>query len=362
MADVIRTINDKNHFPHLFNNYFTGKDIYLRTKNGNMALYFLGYNDGFAAFRIPGVKSLPDAIIVFVRHNTNTIYASLKLHERNEDTFVFLPVKFQIIADGRKEDRKLMAGGSDEKNVLYIYDIVSETVITNAISIQQKKVEKIIETAMFELKKRFEHAKIVFMSENVNDIRMKYILREKTGIFIPDMNSKIETEDEESFNYYIENIYKKDFQLNRSHQFISEATVPVMFRKIIPYGYVQVNSRNPISDGLLEVVKRIAIVVDQLFIKNNIFAPIKTRFLVSDVSRSGLSIVFKDRRLISYFRKESAVSFESMLPTMKRAIMGAVVKNVTFFENGIVKVGMQVDKIDPASRANVEEFLDKMGV
>jgi hypothetical protein len=70
-------------------------------------------------------------------------------------------------------------------------------------------VGKIIETAMFELKKRFEHAKIVFITENVNDVRMKYILKEKKEIFIPDMNSQIEPEEEESFNYYIENVYKK---------------------------------------------------------------------------------------------------------------------------------------------------------
>jgi hypothetical protein len=39
---------------------FSGKDIYLRTKSGNLALYFLGYSEGMAAFRIPSVKNLPE--------------------------------------------------------------------------------------------------------------------------------------------------------------------------------------------------------------------------------------------------------------------------------------------------------------
>jgi hypothetical protein len=200
MADIIRTISEKQHFAHIFNNYFSGKDIYLRAKSGNLALYFLGYSDGLAAFRIPSVKNLPETITVFVRHQTNTIYASLKFHERNEDTFVFAPVKFQVIAEARKEDRRLIGGDAgDEKNVLYIYDIISDTVINNAITMQPRKVEKIVETAMFELNKRFEYSRIGFITENVNDIRMKHILKSKTPILIPDLNSQPEPAREEEF-------------------------------------------------------------------------------------------------------------------------------------------------------------------
>jgi hypothetical protein len=85
---------------------------------------------------------------------------------------------------------------------------------------QPRKVEKIVETAMFELNKRFEYARIGFITENVNDIRMKHILKNKTSILIPALNSQPDPDREEEFNFYIENIYRKDFQLNRGHRFI----------------------------------------------------------------------------------------------------------------------------------------------
>ena len=362
MADSIKTISDREHFSHLFNNYFAKGEVYLRTKNGNLSLQFLGYNDDHVSFRIPSVKNIPDAIIAFTRYRGATIYVSLKLYERNEDTFTFSPLKFQIISETRKEDRKLMGDEGAEKTVLYIYDLMSDMVIKNAISLQAKKVEQIVETAQFELRKRFAHSKVEFISTQNNDMRMKHLLETKTPIFVSDLNSNPEPEHEDDFNFYVNNIYKKDFKLQRGDGYISEATVPILFRELIPYGYVQVNDSRVISDGLFEVVKRIAIVIDQLFLKNKVFAPIPNKFLVSDISRSGLGIVFKDRRMTSYFRKDSSIVFETMLPTQKRAVMGAIVRNINFLDGSIIKVGLEVNQIDKVSRANVEEYLNMVGV
>ncbi|PKL35733.1 MAG: hypothetical protein CVV44_19590 [Spirochaetae bacterium HGW-Spirochaetae-1] len=362
MADVIKTITDREHFPHIFNTYFAGNEVYLRTKNGNLLLQFLGISNDHVAFRIPSVKNIPDTITVQTRHGTNTIYASLKFFEKNEDTFVFVPVKIQVVAESRKEDRKLVGDDGGGKTVLYIYDIISDTVIQNAISMQSKKVEKIIEIAEFELKKKFENVRINFIAAGINDSRLKYILATRKYIYIPDLNSQPPPDQEEAFNNYLNTIYKKDFQLNRGHKYVSEATVPIMFRKLIPYGYIQVNNSSAMSDGIFEVVKRMAIIVDQLFIKNTIFTPINAKFLVSDISRSGLGIVFKDRRLTGYFRKGSTISFETMLPTQKRAVIGAVIRNITFMEGGVIKVGMEVNQMDKTSWANVEEYLDQAGI
>ncbi len=51
-----------------------------------------------------------------------------------------------------------------------------------------------------------------------------------------------------------------------------------------------------------------------------------------------------------------------MLPTQKRAVIGAVIRNITFMEGGVIKVGMEVNQMDKTSWANVEEYLDQAGI
>ncbi len=363
MADIINTITESGKFPHIFNNYFAKSDVFIKTDSGNLKVQFLGCDEKHVSFRIPSVKSLSGDIIAYTRHNASTIYAVLKIFETHEDTFTFMPEKIQIMSEARKEDRKLVNSSSGgEKDILYVYDLVSDTVIINAISVNQKKIDTIIETARFELEKRFPHNRIQFREFNSVDVRMTYFMKNIKPIFVPDLNSDPEEKDAEMFNYYVNNIYKKDPRLQGGQGFISEATVPILYRKVIPYGYIQVNSPQTMTDGLLEVVKRIAILVDQQCAKNKIFAPLPAKFLVSDISHGGLSIVFKDKRLAGFFRENSSIVFESLLPTKKKAVVGATIRHIDFLGNELVKVGMEISRIDKSSLANVKEYLAKLGL
>ena len=357
MADIIKTVTDKNQFQFLLDNFFEGKNVFIKTSNGSINLQFLGYSDGNVAFRIPFVKSVSDQVVVFVRQNANTIYLSMKFIERSEDTFIFIPLKFQIISEYRKEDRKLV-GIEGGKNILYIDNIVTDLILVRALSTADKKTDKIKEIAEFELKKKFENVKIVFIHETKKDTRLKHVVATAKSIFVSNLNVDPEPEREEEFNYYINNIYKSDFAVSSRNRYISEVTIPVMFNNIIPYGYLQVNSSSVITDGLFEVVKRMAIVIDQLLKKNNLFMPIDSKFLISDMSNSGLGFVFKEKKYIRYFQEGGKISFTIMLPTMKKAVIGAIVRNITFMENRIMKIGCEINIMDNTSRMNYEEFID----
>lgn len=363
MADIIKTITDRDKFPQIFNKYFAGNDIFIRTKNGNYKVQYLGCDAEHLSLRIPAVKNISGDIIIFTRHGNTNIYAALKVFEVNQDTYTFAPLKIQVVSEARKDDRILLgSSGGGEKDIIYIQGLVSDTVISNSISINHKKIETILETARFELEKRFPHNRIHFKDLNSNDIRMDYFMRELKPLYIPDLNSDPAEEEAEAFNFYVENIYRKDPFLQRGQGFISEIAVPVLYRKLIPYGYVQVNSPQPLSEGLLEVVKRVSILVDQLCTKNNIFSPIPTRFLVSDISQGGIGIVFRDNRLAGLFSQDGSVFFETLLPTKKKAIVGAVIRQINYLEGGLIKVGMEFDRIDKNSLANLQEYMAKLGV
>jgi len=356
MPDQIKTVTDKNQFQFILDNFYRGNQVFIKTSSGSISLQYLGYSDGNVAFRIPHVKSIPDNVIVFTRHREHNIYLSMKLVERSEDTFIFIPVKFQIISESRKEDRKLVhiEGG---KSIIYMNNIINDYIIERGLSTAEKRIDKIKEIVEFECKKKFDNVKIIFIHESKSDIRLKHAITEGTPIFIPDLNSEPPPEMEESFNYYLNNIYKADISLSSRNQYISEVTVPVYYNNIIPYGYIQVNSAQPISDGMFEVCKRMAIVVDQLLKKNDIFHPLESKFLVADISKGGLGFVFKEKKFLRYFHEGSRLSFDIFLPTKKKVIMGATIRNIVFLDNNVIKTGCEITKMDDTSRANYEEFI-----
>ncbi len=358
MADLIKTVTDKSQFEFIFNNFFTGNSVFIKTNSGNINLQFLGYSDGNAAFRIPLVKSIPDNVVVFVRRGHNNIYLSMKFVERSEDTFMFIPVKFQIISESRKEDRKLLQVEGGGKSIMYVNNLVTEYMLHRELSTSEKKIDKVKEVAEFELKKKFEYVKILFSFEAKSDQRFKFIQSNSRPLYIPNLNEDPTPELEEDFNHYINNIYRTDHSVSSRNKFIAEITAPIMYNEVIPYGYVQVNGMQPFTDGILEVCRRMTIVVDQLLRKNNLLTPLSEKFLVSDLSAGGVGFVFKDKRLIRYFQEGSKVSFEIMLPTMKKAVMGAIVRNITFMENNIIKVGVQIDTMADKYRENYMEYVE----
>ncbi len=356
MPDLIKTVTDKTQFQFLFDNFFKGTNSYIKTSSGNIALQFLGYSEGNVAFRIPFVKSSPDVVVVFTRHRTNTIYLTLKFIERSEDTFVFIPVKFQIISESRKEDRKLV-GIEGGKSIMYLNNLISDYIIERGLAGADKKIDKIKEFAEFELKKKFDLVKIVFINESKGDNRLKHVIGTSKHLYMPNLNIDPEPGKEDDYNFYINQIYKSDISLTSRNRYISEITVPVMYNSIIVYGYLQVNSSQPSSDGMFEVVKRMSIAINQLMVKHQLFFPMEERFLVADISRSGISFVFKEKKFLRYFEQGSKISFDILLPTQKKVIMGAIIKNITYLENRIIKTGCEIFSMDETSRANYEEFI-----
>ena len=358
MSQTIKTITDKSRVEAIFKNYFSGKDIYIRTKSGNLKIHFLGYSEDNVAFRIPHVKNIKESITVFTRHQANTIYVMLQYLEKKEDTFIFLPVKFQVISEARKEDRMLV-GSEGGTKVIFVNNIMTDMAIKSELMMNDKKVEHVREIITFDLEKQFDLIKVYFISESKSDIRMKYLMERESPLFIPDLNSDPSEKLKSDYEYYINEIYSKDFRMSGS-EYISEVLVPVFFKTVIPYGYIQVNNKSPMTDGLFTVVKRMAVVMNELFKKYNLFLSTEDRFLVSDLSKGGMGIVFKDRRQTRFFRKDSLIIYEIVLPTQKKAVIGAIVRNVNFLDNGTIKVGMQIHKMDPISEVNYDEFIEGM--
>jgi hypothetical protein len=357
MPDLIKTVTDKSQFQFLLDNFFKSAPVFIKTSSGSINLQYVGYSDGNVAFRIPLVKSSPDNVVVFTRHKTNTIYLSMKYIERSEDTFIYIPLKFQIISESRKEDRKLVgiAGG---KSIMYLNNFITDYIIERGLATADKKIDKVKEFAEFELKKKFDLVKIVFINESKTDNRLKHIISTSKPIYMPNLNVEPDPSQVDEHNFYINHIYRSDISLSSRNKYVSEITVPIMYNDIIIYGYLQVNSSQPVTDGMYAVVRRMSIALNQLMVKHQLFFPLEGRFLVADISHNGMSFVFKEKKFLRYFEEGTKVNFDILLPTQKKAIVGAVIRNITFLENRIIKTGCEIFKMDNTSKANYDEFID----
>lgn len=361
MSSVIQTISDKGQFEEIFYRYFMNNDAFLRTKSGNLKITFYGYTEGLAAFKIPFLKHMFENCLVYTRTDEYLIYAHLKVAEKQEeDLYLFFPMKIQIISSARKEDRKSIDAAGSGKRILYVSRIMSDFIIENSLAMALKQVDRVKEIIRFDLEKYFQHIKVYLINEGMSDVRMKNFRENITPVFIPSIN-EVPPKYAEETRYYINNIYARDYFLKNRKQFISEIAVPILYRTKIPYGYVQVNNTTPFNESALTVIKRTAIIVEELFNKEQIFPLTEVQLLVSDVSKRGIGIVFKERRFVRFFKEGSLIFFDLILPDKKKASVLAIVRNIALLENKVIKVGCEIKGLDALSEANYDEFLQSAG-
>ena len=74
-------------------------------------------------------------------------------------------------------------------------------------------------------------------------------------------------------------------------------------------------------------------------------------------TKNGMGFVFREKRHIRNFQENGKLCFDIMLPTQKKSIIGAIVRNISFLENGVIKVGCEINNMDDTSRANYDEFV-----
>ncbi|MFH0975837.1 MAG: hypothetical protein V1874_08650 [Spirochaetota bacterium] len=364
MTDQIKTITDRNSFEKILAKFFTNANVFLKTKTADLRINFMGYSDNVAAFRIAFVKSITGNCLIFSWKENFRIHALAKFNEKQgDDVFLFTIEKFQIISKARVENRKAMdsmdTGGS--KNIIFVANLISYSIIENSLSMETKKIGRIKEYIQKETSEAFNHSKIFFCNESKNDSRMQYFLKNKKPIFIPQINtSESGNTETENRNFYINTIYAKDHFLQGKKEYISEISVPLLYKQKMPYGYIQVNNTNILTSSNLLIAKKIAMTIEELLIKEKVFPKSDEKLIVSNISKKGIGIVFKERKYIRYFKVNNLIYLDILFPQKKTASVMAMVRNITLLENNVIMIGCSVEEIDALSEVNYDEFLDSI--
>jgi hypothetical protein len=285
MQHQIETITDSSQFNAVFNDYYAGSPVAIKLSSSTIPAEFLGYSDGSALFRVPNIKNLPAECLIITKKNNRIVYGSMKqIQQKKEQVFLFNPVRFQIIYTARKEERHSIPENGQGKQIIFVTNLMSNILIENDMAMQKKKLDKIRDHIIEGLDKAYEQTRVYFCCDGGIDQRMRYFYLQAKPLFVPDFRDEGASRDLEQHRFFISNIYATDYSLKNS-LFISEMSVPFLFQMKMPYGYVQINSRNKLEDSAFKNLRQYAVSVDLLFTKNAYSGPPVKNFFVSDVSK-----------------------------------------------------------------------------
>jgi hypothetical protein len=360
MIKGVKTITDRTLFQNILKRYFFNKISFIHSPKGNLEAHFIASSDGLVDLQIPFVNEEIKNCVAFTRNENYIIFVFLKYcGQRTKDILIFNPAKFQVMSVERKNERKSIIEGIDNKSLLYITNFISDKLIGASLTNQGRTVKRIKEIIEYDHLNEYEYLKIFFWNEGISDPRMKFFYSNRSNIFIPDVNSD---HGDSLFNHYKNNIFNQDAYLKKHNEYISEISVPILYDLKIPYGYIQVNKSVPFHKSALSVVRRLAFMVDGLCRKYNLFSVSGDKILVSDISKTGVGIVFNNQKYIPYYKKDSYVSMDLLLPHLKKASILADVRHLEMMHNKTIKVGFEIKDMDSTSKDNYERFLGSIEV
>jgi hypothetical protein len=361
MAEHIQTVTDKNQFEKICGQYFQNNEVYIKTKNGDLEIKYFGYSDGRVAFKIPYLKNMADSCLLIARNGDNTLHANVKYAEKQEDDmFIFRILNFQVITLVRSEERKSLENKTGTgKVIVFVTNVISDFIIQNTLALHEKRVDDLKEGIIAEFGKTFKFIKIFFSNEGSSDARMKHFQKTRQLVYVPDFKKK-ELENDEKVKFFINNIYAKDYYLQNRKEFISEISIPILYKMKLPYGYIQINNNEPLNEPTLNIIKKVAVRIDETLTKEKFFPRAGDKMIVSNVTMNGFGIVFKDRIYIRYFKVNSYVNLDMLLPDNKKASILANVRNISILDNKVIKIGFQIDEIDALSEVHYQEFVDAL--
>jgi len=356
----LSTITYRENFQELFNKYFTDNKLFLRVNEGAIPVTFFGFSEDRAAFKIPHVKNMSSEVTIYAKSGNETVYAFLSFFEQQEaGVFIFVPKRVQVITQDRTEDRQAVEKSEQNKRLVFITSIMSDFILQNQISFNLKKIDNIREIIHEKIDSVALKVRLFLCNELKSDPRMRYFKTQRVPIYIPDF-THADSKDKDKVNYYLNNIHSQDHILKNNSDYKSEISIPLLYNGKMPYGYLLINSTMVLPEDIYVAMKKSTIFIDKLFKDFEIFSDTEDRMLVSNISDSGFAVTINERRLIRYFKEESHVSLEMILPGQKKASILAEVRYIKSQPNKTIKIGFKILDIDALSELNFDEFLESL--
>ncbi|HPJ35850.1 MAG TPA: hypothetical protein PK358_13515 [Spirochaetota bacterium] len=351
-------IKEPEKIRDLYNSFFSGKPAFMKYYSSDIQVNCRSYSTGHVLIAVPSLISLPDPVIIFSFNENNMINFTLKKTASFQDNLIqFIITRCHILPSSRNQNRSVIDYRSDNRNVLYITNLITETVINNSLIINHNKISTVFNYAEKKLKQKYLFAKICTATEIPHDTRMQYIHSNHSGYIVTRLG-KHNYSRTPAFDYYMNYIYPGERTVKAGLYRISEGLFPFYYKNKIPYGYLRINKETAFSQTDIKIAENLVKSIDEQFSKLGIFPVIKEKILVQDISPGGFSTLQSQKKNVRIFKNGNLVCCDLVLPDRNVInILGKITYN-TSRNNGIIRSGMKIEKICDDEKDILHSYLN----
>lgn len=357
MNPEVKKITDRNIMYDYLKKLFTRKPVYLKTKELNIETSSFVFNEDGVVFTLVEPVA-DDSISLYIRNGNELLIARALIVSRSGLEHKCTVSEILIMNIPRKEERINASVTNDGGNV-YISNIISDFTLKENFEDNKRKILALKDDLEEKLGSKYEKVKIYAVSDQKNDLRMTYFLKERKPYIIKNVTERCD--DDPQYKYYVDTIYSEEHEANR--RMISEIAVPFLYRYMMPFGYLRVNGTKPLTDEDYSSLKKTGMSISTFFTNDkSIIRSSADRIYITDLSMTGLGVIFKERIMIKHFREESLVIFTVFMPGNSTSVLMCEVKNITILKNGVYRVGCSILNFDAIGEVNYSAYLDSKGI
>ena len=362
MSDGNRVITDKSVIREILQNYFIDHNVFIRTTELNIQVDSFSYSDGKMHVKIGGDNPDLGKALLYVRNNKEVLFTHTSFISRDENgIYVFDPVDVQIMQIPRKEERKETGTGEPEcREPVFISNILSDFLLKEFLNYSKKKVEFLKDEILKKIQPSYPDSDIFFFNAKGHNARMEYFIKERSPYYIPDMENRTKLENDDFGKYYLAKIAPSDTSESNIKR-TSEIAVPLLYRFMLPFGYILINRDTELTGDDFVVIKKTGMSLSTIFTNDRQMIKCgEDRIGVTDMSESGVGLLFKERSLIKYFKDGCTLVCTIYMPDKKTANIFCIVRNINMLKNSIYRIGCEIISMDSIGEVNYSEYLETL--
>ncbi len=366
MGGEASKITDKKLIYEIFQTRFKDGKIFIKTSDLNIQVDSFAFENEQISITIPAADEKINSVLFYIRENDEVIFSHAVLVSKNESgRLIYEPLDIQILKIPRKEERKSV-GSVDKPGAapLYVSNIISDFTIHECLELSRRKVDMIKDELLKKLITIYPDSEIVFLNDKSKDPRMLYFTKKRKPYFIKnikDMEDPEKLNSDEDLKYYHSYIFDKNSLENRA-KILSEICVPLLYKMMMPFGYVKTGSLKELSDEDNSILRKFGMSASTVYTNDKqIIISSEDKIAVTDLSMSGLGIFFKDRVLIKHFKENSLIVFNIFLPEKKQATLLCEVRNIAIIKNYVYRIGCEILNIEALGEVYYEEYIEGLG-
>lgn len=359
---IIKKITDRKLFQSIFLKLFLGKNVLLKTDSETIPVQFMNYEAGIATLKIPSGHDLSGRNIVFIERSKDIVFSHMQLKEsKGADNYEFDIIDIQLMEYVKNEESsKISNEVRAEPRIpqIYLSNLISDFSLSECLKNSVRRVEYLRQEILKKLNLMYPFASVTFIHDKKPNPRMDFFQIERRPYFFPELKSIETNPDNKDHAHYMTNIYPRDLSIT-DNNLNSEICVPLLYKLMLPFGYIQVNSQKPLTEKDYSAIRKLGMSTSVLFTNDPVIIKSADDIIsISDISQNGLGIIFKDKPLIKHFKDNSTILFNVFFPDNKKATLLAIVRHISLVENKIYRVGTEIMNIDPIGEVHYTDYIE----